>query len=109
MTVKLAFLDVPQGKTEAQNNEAVDKLWSICHEVILYLHLVYTDGVYNVLLTDRPTNDSGSLNSFIIQSDYAVFVDHEAPPEFSIIKESLMPVEKPEAEAPPAEEGNKDQ
>lgn len=109
LTVKLAFLDVPQGKTEAQNNEAVDKLWSICHEVILYLHLVYTDGVYNVLLTDRPTNDSGSLNSLIIQSNYAVFVDHEAPPEFSIIKESLMPVEKPEAEAPPAEEGNKDQ
>ncbi|OHS96671.1 Tudor domain containing protein [Tritrichomonas foetus] len=87
--VKLAFMDPIEDYTEEQTKTAVNDLWSICSDVILYMHLVYDDDHPNVLLTDQESPNSGSLNSVLLNKKYAKFTDHEVTSEFENVKNSL--------------------
>ena len=57
-------------------SQCIEELWKICRDAKLYLHLMYKDGKPNVLLTDQPPVNSGSLNRYLIVNGFLKFVDH---------------------------------
>lgn len=88
--VKLAFLqDSLENAPDAEINNAVKDLFSLCNEVVLYAHLVYEDDGVNVLLTDQESRNSGTLNYVVLQKNYANYVEHDSPPEFDTAKQLL--------------------
>lgn len=58
---------------------AVQAIWNACNQKQLYMHLMYED---DVLLTDKPFIDAGSLNHMMIATGLVQFDPHPVPPQF---------------------------
>lgn len=101
--IKLAFLENALD-SEDEINKAVEAMFEMCTEFILYAHLVYDDEGANVFLTDGESRDSGTLNSVVLQKKYARFVDHEVRPEFEKAKQQLSLYQQPETKQEDNEE-----
>lgn len=70
-------------------NDIVDYVWSLCGNVILYVHLMYRDGDTDyVLLTDNGSVDGGSLNAMILHGGIAKLKICEVQPQFQQLYES---------------------
>lgn len=66
---------------EATDN--VDYVWSLCRNVVLYMHLMYKDGDKDyVLLTDIGSINGGSLNAMILNSRIAKLKSSLIQPQF---------------------------
>jgi hypothetical protein len=71
------------------SEEAIDFVWSLCHNSVLFAHMMYEDWKPCVLLTDAPEITSGSLNAFLISKGIARFTPHAVPSQFMDLVESL--------------------
>ena len=65
--------------------QCIQELWKICRDAKLYLHLMYKDGKPNVLLTDKPPVNSGSLNRYLIANGFLKFVDRQVFEDYADI------------------------
>ncbi|OHS93335.1 Tudor domain containing protein [Tritrichomonas foetus] len=98
-TVKLGCLEL----VDSDQNEAnIKSIWEMCTDAILYMHLMYDDESSNVLLTDQPSVDSGSLNAVLISNGIARFADHEVPPNIQNVLNNLKELQ-PESQSPESE------
>ena len=81
-TVRLSCLKNP--------NNNIREVREICTNVILYMYLMSTDKYPNVLMTDSPSIDSGSLQSVIISKKIATFDESQTyPPIFNNVVKNI--------------------
>jgi endonuclease YncB( thermonuclease family) len=72
-----------------RSEEAIEAVWNVCHNSVLYAHLMYEEGKTFVLITDAPPLDSGSLNAFLLSKHIAKFAPHLVPRPLTKIVETF--------------------
>ena len=84
-------------KPTDETTPAMEAIWTACRQKQLYLYLMYEDEGSNVLLTDKPAINAGSLNDYLISQGLVKFVPHRVPPQFNDV---LQLFEKSQLQAP---------
>lgn len=102
-TIRLGCLSL--ARTD-KNEQDVDIVKNVVTDAVLYMHLMYDDEMPNVLLTDKPNVDSGSLNAYLLSLGVGNYINHDVHEGMQEIANQLSTIH-PESAAP--EENNTDQ